>query len=93
MIQNDTTTTNKQINEYYMNITEVLSIDIDKMETSEPKWVNSYYILYGINSLRVKDLQIISLTIDHKKNFIIITLPSILNWNVILSQQSNNVKI
>ena len=37
MIQNDTTTTNKQINEYYLNITEVLSIDIDKMETSEPK--------------------------------------------------------
>ena len=65
MIQNDTTTTtNKQINEYYLNITEVLSIDKDKMETSKSKWVNSNYILYGVNSLRVKGFEIL-------KNFVI----------------------
>ena len=33
------------------------------MDTSEPKWVNSFDIQYGVNSLRVKGLQI-SLKID-----------------------------
>ena len=28
------------------------------MEVSEPKWVNSDYVYYGVNSLRHGDLQI-----------------------------------
>ena len=34
------------------------------MDAAEPKWVNSNYILYGVNSIRLGDQQMIFIFLD-----------------------------
>ena len=47
--------------EYFFIILYIISLN--NMEAFKPKWINSDYIYYGLNSLRLEDIHI-----QHHKN-------------------------